>query len=108
MLKHLVALVLLSISTIFFMSYAAHGLHGLIMAHDWVASLLTNVFSPGSAGNISRHLIALLALPIIIALTTTLVYWLVRKNWFPYFMNVVWAVWLIQVGAILVSFGQIQ
>lgn len=105
MFKHIVALIAFSVAVIFFMSYAQQGLQGLLSAHDWIAEMLSNVFSPGQAGSVSRSLIALLALPIIVGLVPTLIYWLVRKNWFPYFMNIVWVVWLIQIGALVIMSG---
>ena len=101
MLKNMIALVILSALIVVSMPYAQHGIQLLMEAHQWISQLLTEVFSGGQAGNLSRGLIAMLAIPLIAALIPTLIYWAVRRNWFPYFLQIVWVVWLIQAGALL-------
>lgn len=102
MFKQIAALLLLSVAVILATVYASHGVHWLLSAHDWVANLLTNVFTVGQAGNIARNLIALLSIPMLIALVPAMLFWMLRRHWFPYFMEIVWVVWLVQAGAILV------
>lgn len=104
MIKQAAALLGLSIAIIFTMSYAQQGIHLLISSHDWISHQLTDVFSGGNAGNIARGLIALLSVPIIVALIPTMIYWIAKRHWFPYFMEIVWVVWLIQAGALLALF----
>jgi hypothetical protein len=101
MFKHIIALIALSIAVILSMSYAQLGLQWLIDAHDWVSGVLTDVFTGGQAGNIARSLIALLSIPVLLGLVPTLIYWAIRRSWFPYFMQIVWIVWLLQIGALL-------
>lgn len=102
MLKQIVVLVGLSIAVTFSMSYAQYAIQFLLIAHDWVSQLLTEVFSGGQAGNLVRGLIALLTIPILIACVPTAAYWAMRRSWFPYFIEIVWIVWLIQAGALMV------
>lgn len=104
MLKQAVALIALSAAIVLSMSYAQQGIQLLLNAHDWISQLLTEVFSPGQAGNLARSLIALLSIPVIVGLIPTLVYWVVRRHWFPYFMEIVWVVWLIQAGALIMMY----
>jgi hypothetical protein len=104
MLKQVIALIGLSIAIVLSMSYAALGIHWLLLAHDWISQLLTDVFSGGQAGNIMRGLIALLSIPIIIGLIPTVIYWVLRRHWFPYFMEIVWIIWLVQAGALIVMY----
>ncbi|HLB42794.1 MAG TPA: hypothetical protein VJN02_08115 [Gammaproteobacteria bacterium] len=101
MLKHSIVLIALSILIIFFTTYAQQGMQWLLTAHDWVSNALTNVFSGGQAGNMVRELLVLLCIPVAVGLLPAVIYWVVRRHWFPYFMEVVWIVWLIQVGALL-------
>lgn len=101
MLKQFVAIILFSTLIILSMTYAQQAIQLLIYAHDWVSELLTDVFSIGYAGNLARGLIALLTIPILIGLLPAAFYWLVRRHWFPYFMEIVWIIWLIQIGALL-------
>ncbi len=104
MLKHLVALIGLSIAIVFCMSYASLGVHWLLAAHEWISQLLTDVFSGGQTGNTLRSLIALLSIPVIIGLVPTVLYWMIRRHWFPYFMEIVWIIWLVQAGALIVMY----
>jgi hypothetical protein len=62
------------------------------------------VFSGSQAGSIPKNLIALLSLPLLVGLVPAIIYWMVRRHWFPYFMQIVWVVWLIQAGALIVVY----
>jgi thiamine biosynthesis protein ThiC len=104
MIKQVIAIVALSIGIIASMSYAHEAVQLLLIAHDWVADVLTDVFSGGHAGNLIRGLIALLTIPVVVGLIPTIAYWAIRRNWFPYFMEIVWVVWFIQAGALIVLF----
>lgn len=105
MIKQIIALIAGSVAIILSMSYAKEALHLLVLAHDWVSQLLTEVFSGGQAGNLARGLIALLTMPVIVGLVPTAIYWVVRRHWFPYFMEIVWVVWLVQAGALIILFN---
>ena len=104
MLKQIIALIALSVAIVLSMSYAQEGLQFLLSAHDWISQLLTDVFSGGQAGNIARGLIALLSVPVLAGLIPTVIYWAVRRHWFPYFMEIVWVIWLIQAGALIIMY----
>lgn len=104
MFKQIIILIALSLSIIFAMSYAQVGVEWLLAAHDWVSQVLTDVFSGGQAGNLARSLIALLSIPILVGLIPAIVYWVLRRHWLPYFMQIVWVVWLIQAGALIMMY----
>lgn len=104
MLKQLVALVAGSIVIVLSMSYAQDAIQLLVSAHNWIAQLLTDVFSVGQAGNLARGLIALLSMPVLLGAIPTLAYWIIKRSWFPYFMEIVWVVWLIQAGALIIMY----
>lgn len=104
MIKQLIVLIALSVAIVLSMSYAQQGVQLLLTAHDWISELLTNLFSAGQAGNIARGLIALLSVPVLVGLVPALLYWALRRHWFPYFMEIVWFVWLIQAGALIVMY----
>lgn len=101
MLKQIIAIIALSVGIIFAASYAQQGVQFMMHAHEWISQILQEVFTGGQAGNIARGLIALLSIPIIVGLIPTIIYWMVKRHWFPYFMQIVWVVWLIQAGALL-------
>lgn len=104
MIKQIIAIILLSAAVVLTMSYAQQAVQFLLQAHEWVSTLLTDVFSGGQTGNLLRGLIALLTIPVIVGLVPALIYWAARRQWFPYFMQTVWVVWLIQVGALIALF----
>jgi hypothetical protein len=99
MIKHIVFIVLLSVAVIMAMTYAQLGLHFILSAHDWIAQVLTEIFSGGDAGNITRQLIALIAVPLLAGVILAIFYWIIKRSWFHYFIHYVWAIWLIQTAA---------
>lgn len=101
MIKQLVSLIILSAIIIVAMLYAQLGIQYLLRAHDYIAQLLGYLFAGSPAGTIAKKLLALLSLPILIAAIPAFIYWLVRRKLFPYFMPIVWTIWLVQVGALL-------
>ena len=105
MLKQIIILVALSIAIVFSISYAQQGVTFLMNAHAWVAQLLTHLFSEGQAGNLARGLIALLAIPVLVGIVPALVYYMVKRSAFPWFMQIVWVVWLVQAGALMMAGG---
>src|SRR3990167_9244879 len=104
MLKQFLVLIAFSMVIILSMSYAQQAIEWLLKGHDYVSQLLTDVFSEGQAGNLTRGLITLLAIPVLVSLVPAAIYWLFKRHWFPYFMEVVWAIWLIQAGALMVLY----
>jgi hypothetical protein len=104
MLKQIIVIILLSIAITVGMPYAQQGLHYLLLGHDWISDILTNVFSGGQAGNIIRNVITLLAIPVLVGLVPTIIYWIAKRRWFPYFMDIVWIIWLIQTSALVILY----
>jgi hypothetical protein len=104
MIKQIIAIIALSILTILTMLYAQEALQAIVSAHNWVSDTLTSVFSGGSAGNLIRQLLALLAIPLLIALIPAIIFWIVKRSWFPYFMHIVWVIWLVQTAALVILY----
>lgn len=96
----MIALIIVNVGIIVAMSYAKEAIQILLHAHHWVSEILTSIFSGDKAGSLARELIALLCLPILVSLIPALLYWVIKKRWFPYFMDFVWIIWLIQAGAL--------
>ena len=104
MIKHIIAIVLLSVLIILSTAHVQTVLQALLAAHDWVANILKDVFSDGASGNATRELFAALAIPFLAGLIPAGIYWLARRSWFPYFMTVVWVTWLIQTSALVIQY----
>lgn len=103
-IKHLIAILLLSALIVLFMPQAQMGAQALLAAHTWISNVLSDVFSGGHAGSIARDLIALLSIPFLAGLIPALIFWIVRKHWLSSFMNIVWVVWLVQAGALVIAY----
>lgn len=103
MIKQVIAIIALSVAIILGMEYAELGMQQLLKAHEWISQQLTEVFSGGQTGNLLRGLIAMLSVPVLVGLVPALIYWTVRRHWFPYFMEFVWVVWLLQAGALIAA-----
>lgn len=104
MIKQIIAILVFSILVTIGMPYAQQGLQYIILAHDWISDLLTQVFSGGQIGNIIRNTITLLTIPILIALIPALVYWIFKRSWFPYFIEILWVILLIESSALAILY----
>lgn len=107
MLKQIIAILLLSVGVILAMPYAQQGLQALVNAHDWIADVLTQVFTGGEAGNLTRNLIALLAVPLLVGFIPAIIHWILKRSWFPYFMQVVGIIWLVQTSALVILYSAV-
>lgn len=101
MFKQIIALILISLVIVFFMPYVQTGIQGLMDAHNWISNMLRSVFSGGEAGNMARGFIALLCIPVLAGAIPAVIYWIIKRRWLPYFMQIIWVVWLIEVGALV-------
>lgn len=104
MLKQVIGIIGISILVILTIPHMQKGLVWIVGAHDWISQLLTEVFSVGTTGSLLRNLLALLAIPVLIGLIPVIVYWLARRSFFPYFMQCVWVIWLLQTAALIIQF----
>ena len=104
MLKHVIALILFSLLVVIGMPYLQQGLALLLTTHGWISDTLSDVFSGGQAGSILKSMIAMLCIPVLIGLIPTIIYWLVKRTWFPYFGELIWVVWLVQLGVLAMSY----
>src|SRR3990167_11420877 len=102
MLKHIIALLVVSVVVVLFMPYAQQAIQLLITSHDWIAQALADIFAGSKAGLIAKELIALLSVPLLAGLVPAIIYWLFRRHWLPCFMEIVWVIWLLQVGALVI------
>ena len=102
MLKNIIVLIVLSLGVIFGIKHIQPIILLLVSSRDWISQLLLQVFSGGELGSAIRNLISLLVVPLCFGAVPTLIFWLSKNRMFPYFMHVVWVVWLVQTTAIIV------
>lgn len=94
MLKHILALITLSIIVILFLPQFAVCLHYIGQFHSWVAELLLNVFSSSEVGRLITRVLALLLIPLIIALFPAFLFWVARRREMPHLATVTWILWV--------------
>ena len=105
MLKQMIILVIVSLLITLTFVYDQQAIQYLIWGHDYVSLMLRDVFSGGHVGSTSRELLAMLVIPVVAGVGFAGIYYLVQKRWFPYFMEVVWVIWLVQVSALIVTYA---
>lgn len=101
MTKHLIVLILASLVVIVVPQHIHPLITALVSAHDWISQSLAQLFSESPLGKATRQFIALLVMPLVIALIPTGVFWLARRRLYAYFIHVLWAAWLVQATALL-------
>src|SRR3990167_1333731 len=107
MLKQLISffvIIALSAAVVFFMPEAQKVIQLLVSAHNWVSDILTSVFNSDQPGSLARELVALLTIPFVAGLIPAIIFFLLRKYWLPCFMEIVWVIWLLQAGALLMVY----
>jgi len=102
MFSKLVILVVVSVFVVFFPAYGLMVMNWILQFHAYVVDFLAGIFSDGQVGHIIRDLLGLVALPVLIGVLFALVYWIARRKLPSFFASVVWSVWLLQLGALLV------
>ena len=94
-LRYSIIYLLLSVVVVLFARY----LHTLVIYIDLFYTLLNiklgSIFSPSAIGVLMRKVVALSLLPVVIAAVPTLIYRAIRGRHTPYFMEIVWLLWLI-------------
>ncbi|SRR5579883_737793 len=97
-------LIALSILVVLGMPIAQKCVMFLVWAHDGVAQLLVDVFSGGTVGSLIRQVIALLVVPLIVGLIPALIFFIAKRRWMPYFLLIVWILWLVQTSALVIQY----
>lgn len=97
MVKQTIFYLALSIIVVVFAHYFAVGILQVDHLHTWLNLKASTVFSHSIIGLTVQQVIVLMALPLVIAGVPALTYKLVKGGSMPYFLNVVWLVWLIVV-----------
>ena len=97
MLKHGLAFITLSIIAMLFLPQLTAFLHLMGHAYGWLADKLFAIFSDTQMGKLISHVLALMGIPLIIALIPAFFYWIVRRHEMPYFAMLLWLVWVMLV-----------
>ncbi|QLH41311.1 MAG: hypothetical protein HWD59_00255 [Coxiellaceae bacterium] len=85
----------MSLVAIIFLQQIAWVVHGIAVFHHWFISELRNLFAFGKWSHLILAWIVLIVVPVIIAAIPAFIYWLIKRRWMPYYMQIVWTVWLV-------------
>lgn len=94
MLKTFLGLIVLSIVVVLFKAQFTDVLHLVARFHDGVSEVLVNLFPKTAIGVLVAHLLALVFIPVVIALIPCFIYWLIYRTEMPNWLVIVWAVWV--------------
>lgn len=100
MLKHILALLILSVLVILLLHPFALLVYATIYLHNLIMHLLSGVFAGDYLGMILKQSIGLVIVPMIFTVLPGLIYWLITRREVGYFYWLTWAFWLMLVTAI--------
>jgi sulfite exporter TauE/SafE len=103
LIKHIAALILLSLLILLAGSFFTSLLNEVTNIHHWFIKLLSHIFTSQDTARWLRDLLAMLALPALAGLIPCGVYWSLKRKPMPYTLYVIWLVWIIQAVAILLT-----
>ncbi len=101
-IRHLTVLILFSFGVIYGSAHIFPTILLLVSSRDWISQLLLQIFAGGELGSAIRNLLSVIAIPLLIGAIPACIYWLAKQRRFPYFMHIVWIVWLVQMTAIII------
>lgn len=105
--KHIAALIILSLALLFANDLVRMLLHEIVSLHDWFSSLLGEIFSGGKVGDGLKQLITLFIFPGLIAGVPAGIYYGIKKHPMPHILLTFWAAWTVQAVAITLTSSSI-
>ena len=89
----ILVLIILSILAVFFLPEVRIVLHWIADAHQFLLDKLALLIHGDHTAKIVRLTLALVLVPLIIALIPAFIYWLFKRRMMPNYMAVVWVIW---------------
>lgn len=105
MLKHALLLVIFSTIAIFFKEQLVHVMHALLVVHNYIASLLAQVFSNDKAGVIIQGILSLIIIPVIAGMLVLLAFFIIKREPMPHTVATIWVVWIILLVTMVAQAG---
>ena len=94
-LVSILILIILSILAVFFIPELRIILHWIADAHRFLLDKLALVIAGGEIARVIRTTLALVIIPLLLALIPAFFYWLVKRRMMPNYMAVVWVIWCV-------------
>lgn len=103
MKRHFLWLVLLSVVGLLCVNYIDLLFTYIMSAQHWLDSLLGRFFSSSGWGQLARHAIGLIVIPLLIAFIPALIYRIFMKKEFAYFTCVLWLAWTVLLTLVVIK-----
>lgn len=105
--KHAVMLIALSVAAIFFQDQLMHILQFLMYVHAQLAKGLGVIFSLNEVGETVQSVLALLLIPVVLAILFAVAHFFIRQQHFPHTMTVIWVCWAVMLASVLSQTGRV-
>jgi hypothetical protein len=87
-------LILLSILAIFFMTQLHYVVHWISEAHQVILDAISSLIAGGPIVRVVRLSLALILIPMLIALIPAFIIWLIKRD-FSSYSPITWGIWLV-------------
>ncbi|MCX7125928.1 MAG: hypothetical protein NTU49_09400 [Gammaproteobacteria bacterium] len=105
--KHIVLLIGLSVAAIFFQTQLMNVLQFFMYVHAELAKGLGVIFSLDRVGEIVQSVLALLLIPIVLAILIGVAHYFIRQHHFEHPMMVIWVCWAVLLASVLSQTGRV-
>src|SRR3990167_8402760 len=106
--KHVILLIALSVAAIFFQTELMQALQFLMYIHAQLAKGLGVIFSLNAVGEVVQSVLALLLIPVVIAILVGVIHFFVRQHHFPHPMTLIWVCWAVLLASVLSQTGRVS
>ena len=106
--KNAFMLIALSVAAIYFQNQLMHVLQFLMYLHTQLAKGLGVIFSLNAVGEIVQSVLALLLIPILIAVMVGVAHFFIRQHHFPHPMTLIWISWAVLLASVLSQTGRVS
>ncbi|KTD22940.1 hypothetical protein [Legionella londiniensis] len=95
MLKQSIIYLVASILVVLFAKYIYLIILYIDMTYVYINVKLAPIFSRSALGILIRKIVTLTVIPIALSAIPALIYWVIKRRFMPYFIQLVWLFWVI-------------
>ena len=101
MLKQILLLIVFSVLAVIFKNQLAVVIKIMLLLHTQISHVLVVIFAFDKVGEIVQSVIALLLIPVVIAVLVAVAHFFIRQAHFPHIVPVIWALWAVLLTALV-------
>ncbi|MCX7120648.1 MAG: hypothetical protein NTZ67_02555 [Gammaproteobacteria bacterium] len=106
--KNFIMLIALSVAAIFFQTQLMHVLQFLMYVHAQLAKGLGVIFSLNAVGEVVQSVLALILIPVVLAIIVGVAHFFIRQHHFPHPMTLIWVCWAVLLASVLSQTGRVS